>query len=66
MSVEESGRDLLAEWMRLGGEVLERYYPGAPYAVYVIERGEGLPSVQLVISRTASSAPSRPSPGATL
>ena len=49
-------RDLLAEWMKLGREVLDRNYPGARYAVFVIEMGEGIPATRLVV--TPSSSPS--------
>lgn len=53
-------RDLLAEWLSLGREVLKRYWPEAPYAVLVAELGAGRPAVQLVVSRAASGAEASP------
>lgn len=50
-------RDLLAEWIKLGREVLERYYPDASGGTYVIELPDGR-AVQLVVTRPSSSAPS--------
>lgn len=46
----EAQRDLLAEWMELGREVLRRHYPEAVHAVFVIEIGPGIPATQLVIT----------------
>jgi hypothetical protein len=51
---ENDDRDLLAEWLELGREVLERYWPKATHAVLVAEQGEGLPAVQLVVTLNAS------------
>ncbi len=55
---ENEKRDLLAEWLKLGREVLERYYPGAKYAVLVAELGDGLPAARLVVIPATSSGAS--------
>lgn len=48
-------RDLLADWLKLGSEVLERCYPDSEYASLVIPHGEGVPDTVLVVT------PQRPS-----
>jgi hypothetical protein len=48
--VEDKDRDLLAEWLKLGREVLKRYYPASPLATLVIPMGEGLPDTILCVT----------------
>lgn len=65
MTMSENGdRDLLAEWLKLGREVLEKYYPGTPYATLVIPTAEGLPDTVLCV--TVRPLPLPPSPTQTL
>jgi hypothetical protein len=42
--------DALAEWLRLGCEVLRCYYPGAEYGLLLIHLGDGVPDVQLPVT----------------
>lgn len=44
------GRDLFAEWLAKGREILERYYPQAPCASLVIPVGKGIPDCVLVVT----------------
>lgn len=62
MDSQEPVRDLLAEWLSLGREVLARYYPTTTSAVMVAEQGEGLPAVQLIVIPPSSAGPSAPRP----
>lgn len=43
-------RDVLAEWLALGREVLARYYPDAEYGSMVIKLKDGVPNVILPIT----------------
>lgn len=56
----EENRDLIAEWLKLGREVLEKHFPQSPHAVYVIELADGSPAVQLVVTPSSASGPSAP------
>lgn len=49
-------RDLLAEWLNLSREVLERYWPDTTHAVLVAEQRDERPAVQLVIPTCDPSA----------
>lgn len=48
--------DLLAEWLKLGREVLERYYPDAEYGLLTILIGEGVPAAQFPVTLPRSSS----------
>lgn len=57
-AVATKTNDPLGEWLQMGREVLEMYYPGTLYAVLVAEQGGGLPAVSLpVILPDAASRP---------
>lgn len=54
-------KDVLAEWMRLGREILSRYYPEAKYGLLLIHTEPDIPDVQLPVTQSPRSASSGPS-----
>lgn len=58
--MSDNKRDALAEWLKLGREVLERYYPEAKYGLLLIHTGPDVPDVQLPVTRP-NPEPSSPS-----
>lgn len=55
-------RDLLAEWLKLGREVLAKCFPESPYATLVIPTVEGAPDTVLCVTPLPRSTSTQPTP----
>lgn len=53
----EANRDLLKEWLELGREILDHYYPGATHAALYIFHKDETPPARFTLPASVSSAP---------